>query len=77
MLDSFYHMINTLKSHFWRKKRHNFVITCYVRNIVMDVITFPINLYTTSGLSILLHVVISLPDATSYDKQFIEGDAIS
>ena len=28
------------------------------------------NLYTTSGLSILLHSVISLPDATSYDKQF-------
>ena len=26
MLDSFYHMTNTLKSHFCRKKRHNFVI---------------------------------------------------
>ena len=34
----------------------------------MDVITFPVNLKTTSGLSILLHSVISLPDATSYDK---------
>ena len=34
----------------------------------MDVITFPENLLTTSGLSILLHGVISLPDATSYDK---------
>ena len=34
----------------------------------MDVITFPVNLYTTSGLQILLHGVISLPDATSYDK---------
>ena len=31
----------------------------------MDVITFP-----TSGLSILLHGVISLPDATSYDKEY-------
>ena len=30
----------------------------------MDVITFP----TTSGLSILLHGVISLPDARPYDK---------
>ena len=40
----------------------------YVRNVVMDVITFPVNLKTTSGLSILLHGVISLPDATSYDK---------
>ena len=34
----------------------------------MDVITFPENLYTTRGLSILLHGVISLPDATSFDK---------
>ena len=35
----------------------------------MDVITFPVNLLTTSGLSILLHGVISLPDVTSYDKR--------
>ena len=28
----------------------------------MDVILFPKNLQTTSGLSILLHGVISLPD---------------
>ena len=41
MLDSIYHMTNTLKSHFWHKKRHNF---CYVRNVVMDVVTFPVNL---------------------------------
>ena len=26
MLDSIYHMTNILKSHFWRKKRYNFVI---------------------------------------------------
>ena len=26
MLDSIYHMTNTLKSHFWRKKRYSFVI---------------------------------------------------
>ena len=26
MLDSIYHMTNALKSHFWRKKRLNFVI---------------------------------------------------
>ena len=26
MLDSIYHIINTFKSHFWRKKRYNFVI---------------------------------------------------
>ena len=34
----------------------------------MDVITFPENRLTTSGLQILLHGVISLPDATPYDK---------
>ena len=34
----------------------------------MDVITFPVNRQTTSGLQILLHGVISLPDAMSYDK---------
>ena len=37
MLDSIYHMTNTLKPDFWRKN-------CYVRNVVMDVITFPVNL---------------------------------
>ena len=37
-------------------------------NVIMDVITFPENLLTTIGLSILLHGVILLPDATSYDK---------
>ena len=44
MLDSSYHMTNTLKFYFWRKKRYNFVITCYVRNVGMDVTTFPVNL---------------------------------
>ena len=34
----------------------------------MDIITFLVNLETTSGLSILLHGVISLSDETSYDK---------
>ena len=43
----------------------------------MDVITFPKNLLNTSGLSILLRGVISLPDTKSYDKINIlnnEGD---
>ena len=35
MLDSIYDMKNTLKSDFWRKKRYT---------VVMDVITFPVNL---------------------------------
>ena len=34
----------------------------------MDVIKFPEK--TTIGLSILLHGVISLPEATSYDKNY-------
>ena len=37
MLDSFYHMT----FHFWRK---NVIFCHYVRNVVMDVITFPVNL---------------------------------
>ena len=60
MLDSIYHMTITLKPDFWRKK--NVIILslctqrCYGRH---------------SGLLILLHVVISLPDATSYDKLYL------
>ena len=34
----------------------------------MDVITFPKNLQTTSGISILLRGAISLPAVTSCDK---------
>ena len=42
----------------------------------MDIITFPENLKTTSVLSILLHGVISLPGATSYDKTlYVKGPA--
>ena len=42
MLDSIYHMTNTLKSHFWRKKKLYF---CHhVRYVVMEVMTFPVNL---------------------------------
>ena len=35
----------------------------------MDVITFPVNLYTTSGLSILLHGVISRQMIKTYKKE--------
>ena len=65
MLDSIYHMTNTLKSHFWHK---NVIILslctqrCYVRNNVSR------KSISTCGLLILLHCIISLPDATSYDK---------
>ena len=41
MLNSIYHMTNTLKSHFWRK---NVMILSLLRNVGMDVITFPVNL---------------------------------
>ena len=44
------------------------IICQYVSNVVMDVIPFPENLSTTSGLSILMHEVISLQDAMSWDK---------
>ena len=63
MLDSIYHMANILKSHFWRK---NVIILplctqrCYGRHKV--------SCKSINHLSILLHGVISLPDATSYDK---------
>ena len=65
ILDSIYHMTKTLKSDFWRK---NVIILQLCTQRFMDVIMFPVNLQTTSGLSILLHGVISLPDAMSYDK---------
>ena len=54
----------TLKPHFCRK-RDNFVI---MYAALWTSLTFSLNLQTTSGLSILLHSVISLPDATSYNK---------
>ena len=67
----------TMKSYFCSK--NVFILSlctqrCYERNnnVVMDVITFPENLKTTSGLSILLHGVISLPEAASYDELHIE-----
>ena len=54
----------TLKSHFCRKKRYTLSLCtqrCYeCRNVCRKSIS-------TSGLSILLHGVISLSDATSYD----------
>ena len=40
MLDSIYHMTNTLKSHYWHK---NVIKFCHY-NVVMDLITFPVNL---------------------------------
>ena len=41
MLDSINHMTNTLKSHLW----HKTLLFCHdVHNVVMDVITFPLNL---------------------------------
>ena len=53
----------TLKFHFWHK---NVIILSLCMHVVMDVITFfrkSVNHF--SGLSILLHGVISLPDAAS------------
>ena len=36
----------------------------------MDIIAYPENLYTTSGLSILMPGIISLQEAAPYDKTF-------
>ena len=60
-----------LKHHFCGK---NIIVLSYVPNVVVDIRTFPKNLSTTTGLSILLHGVILLPDATSYDKIDIKTD---
>ena len=67
MLDSIYHMTNTLKSHFWHK---NVMILssctqcCYGRHSISR------KSVTSSGISILLHGSISLQGATSYDKAY-------
>ena len=63
MSDSIYHMI--LRSHC------NFIsgVICHAQRCkICHFITLPENLYTTSGLSILIHGVISLPDARAYDQ---------
>ena len=43
MLAFIYHMTNTLKSDFWRKNVIILSLCHYVRNAVMDIITFPEN----------------------------------
>ena len=59
MLDSIYHMTNTLKSHFWRKNV-TILLLCTQRYY---------GRHNVSRKSIfLLHGVISLPDTTSFDK---------
>ena len=63
--DSIYHMTNTLESHFWRKNAILLSLCtqrCYGRHNVSR------KSKTTSGLSILLCGVISLPDGTSCDN---------
>ena len=62
MLDSIYHMTTTLKSHFCRKDVIILSLCmqhCYGRHNISR---------KSINHSILLHGVISLPDATSYDK---------
>ena len=59
MLDSIYHMtcLSFIKNDIFGVKTSIF---CHpLRNIIMDVTTFPKNLQTTSGLSIFLHSFIS------------------
>ena len=62
MLDSIYHMtLKILTNRIFGVKTS--IFSLILRNIIMGIITFP-----ESGLSILLHDIMSLPDATSYDK---------
>ena len=65
MLDSIYHMTNTLKSDYWRKKVIILSLCtqrCYGRH---NVSCKSIN---HKELIVLMHGVILLPDATTYDK---------
>ena len=66
MLDSIYHMTKKL---FWN---HIFGLKmlglCQICDVKSHFMRFPENLKTTRGLSILMHGVNSLPEATSYDK---------
>ena len=41
ILDSIYHMTNTLKPHFWQK---TLSFCHYIRSVATDVKTFPVNL---------------------------------
>ena len=71
LLDSIFHMsLKILKNCIFGVKTSRFSLI--LGNIIMDIITFPKNLLTTSGLLTLLHSVISLPDATSCDKSYFQ-----
>ena len=71
MLHFIYHMtLNLLEISFLTLK---WLFFHYVRNVVMDVLAFPENLWIASGLLILMHGVISLPDWTSYDIKRFSG----
>ena len=63
-VDNIYHITLALHKHCsFGTKMSRF---CHIlRNVIMDFAL--LNLYTTSGLYILLHGFISLPDETSYD----------
>ena len=66
MLDYIYYMtLKYLKCIFGVKTSR---VSLILRNVIMDVITFPVNLETTSGLTILLHGVISISEVSSWDK---------
>ena len=67
ILDSVYHMtLKLIKNLIWGVKMSRL---CHLlRNVIMDLIPVLQNLETTSGLLILLHGVISLPDATSCEN---------
>ena len=59
---------DTLCSKIMCSRSHFIIIILSLCHIVMDVIRFRVNREITSGLSILLHGIISLPAARSYDS---------
>ena len=57
----------TSKSHFWHENVK--ILLSFTQHYNGHHFVMLLNLYTTSGLSILLHGVISLPGAKSCDKK--------
>ena len=65
-----YDIKNTLNSHFWRKKTVSILSLCTQR-------CYGRHNVSQKSVSILLHGVISLSDATSYDKgYFVRGSRL-
>ena len=68
---SFYHMtLKLVKNHIFGVKSS--VFCHFMRNVIKEALRYTTCLYTTRGLFILLHDVISLPEVTSCYKCFFK-----